>query len=60
MKVPLHYEPYLLLNDYNLLKVEGTRSDPAEITNDNHCYKFVNLDYATRILVNFDPKKMNP
>ncbi len=52
--VPLAYEPYLIANVYNFLSVPGTRSDPAEITSARHCYKFVNHEFNTRILISFD------
>lgn len=60
MLVPLSYEPFLLLQDYNFLNVEGTWSDPAEITDDVHAHKFTNHEHNTRILIAYDPTENNP
>lgn len=57
MYCDIDYEPYMLLYDYGFLDVEGTLNDPAEITTDIHCYKFVNHEFNTRVLIAYDPTK---
>lgn len=56
----LPYERYLLLFDYNFLPIPDTMVDPAEVTGPNHCYKFVNHRYNTRLLISYDPQKNEP
>lgn len=60
MLVPQSYEPRLLLLDYNFLRADDTRSDPAEITDTVHCYKFVSRTIPSRILISYDPTENNP
>lgn len=60
MLVPDSYLPILIAHDYNFLSVEGTRSDRADTEAPIHCIKFVNLDFATRVLVKIDTDEMEP
>jgi hypothetical protein len=54
------YEPTMLAWDYNFIPVNGTLNDPAEVTDTIHCYKFVNHEFNTRILIAYDPTENEP
>jgi len=54
------YEKWMLCWDYNFMPFDDVLSDPALDNDPIQCYKFVSVEFNSRILIKIDRDKMKP
>jgi hypothetical protein len=54
------YEPWYLAYELGFISADDLKSDPAEISGDTHCYKFVSKYLSSRVLIKYDPTQNTP
>lgn len=54
------YEPTALCWDYNIFPFADVLSDPAIDNDPIQCYKFVSVEFNSRILIKIDRDQMTP